>query len=84
MSALDDRMPDVAYANGVVRVLFPSGARMQFPVAGNSRLASGTSAQLSKMKVSRFGIHWPELDEDLSFEGLANGNYGQYVTQDRT
>ena len=31
------------------------------------------------MEVSPFGIHWPDLDEDLSFAGLSRGDYGQYV-----
>ncbi len=26
-----------------------------------------------------YGLHWPTLDEDLSFQGLLKGDYGQYV-----
>ena len=28
-------------------------------------------------QVSPFGLHWPDLDEDLSFRGLLEGDYGQ-------
>jgi hypothetical protein len=33
--------------------------------------------QLNRIEISPFGIHWPELDEDLSFRGLLAGDYGQ-------
>ena len=35
-----------------------------------SRLANATPAQRKAFVLSRYGIHWPELDEDLCFEGL--------------
>jgi hypothetical protein len=54
-----------------------SGAEIRFPVADNPRLAHGTHQQLNHIEISPFGLHWPELDEDLSFRGLAEGNYGQ-------
>ena len=34
------------------------------------RLAKATITQRENFTLSPFGIHWPELDEDLSFEGL--------------
>lgn len=34
------------------------------------RLANATSSQRENYTVSRFGLHWPELDEDLSFGGF--------------
>jgi len=57
-----------------------SGAQLRFPVARNPRLATGTPKQLAHIKLSPFGIHWPELDEDLSFRGIADGDYGQCRT----
>ncbi len=53
------------------------GAEIRFPVAENPRLAGGTAEQLNKIEISPFGLHWPELDEDLSFRGLSQGDYGQ-------
>ena len=77
MNALAEEIPAVGYADGIVQVEFPGGTSIRFPVRGNRRLAHGTPEELSRMEVSRFGIHWPALDEDLSFEGLARGDYGQ-------
>ncbi|MBR1465664.1 MAG: DUF2442 domain-containing protein [Bacteroidaceae bacterium] len=34
------------------------------------RLKYADKAQLENFKTDEFGIHWPELDEDLSFEGF--------------
>jgi len=54
-----------------------SGAEIRFTVADNPRLAKGTAKQLNNIEISPFGLHWPELDEDLSFRGLAKGDCGQ-------
>ena len=82
MSASDrDTRPAVGIDNGFVIVSFRDGASLRFPVSGNPRLATGTPEQVSRMEVSPFGIHWPDLDEDLSFEGLARGDYGQHALQ---
>ncbi|MBN8577016.1 MAG: DUF2442 domain-containing protein [Cytophagales bacterium] len=34
------------------------------------KLANATEKQLHQYKLSRTGIHWPELDEDLSLRGF--------------
>lgn len=34
------------------------------------RLANGTAEQRGDFFLSYGGIHWPQLDEDLSFEGM--------------
>ena len=79
MKSSGETMPTATYEGGFVSVSFNDGALIRFPVSGNRRLAGGTPEQLSNMQVTRFGIHWPDLDEDLSFEGLARGDYGQHV-----
>ena len=35
-----------------------------------SRLAKVTTEQCQRFFLRRYKIHWPELDEDLSFSGL--------------
>jgi len=76
----NDVRPTAHYRDGRIYVLFPSGVDCSFPVAGNKRLASGTDAQRANIRVSRSGLHWPDVDEDLSFEGLMRGDYGQFAT----
>jgi len=74
-----DSCPTARYRDGRVYVVFPSGVDCSFPIAGNRRLSSGTEEQRANIRVSRSGLHWPDVDEDLSFEGLMRGDYGQYV-----
>ena len=56
-----------------------SGLEIRFRVSANPRLATATARQLNNIEVSPFGLHWPDLDEDLSFRGLLAGDYGQKV-----
>ncbi len=48
---------------------------IRFPITASRRLAKGTEAQRKNIEVSPFGLHWPELDEDLSFKGLLKGEF---------
>jgi hypothetical protein len=70
-------MPKVFEKDGYIELTMESGVEIRFPVAGNPRLRSGTSQQLNNIEVSPLGLHWPDLDEDLSFRGLLEGDYGQ-------
>ena len=36
------------------------------------RLASSSKTQRENYRLSYFGIHWPDIDEDLSFDGFFN------------
>jgi len=62
---------------GVLSIKFSSRLVLQFPLAGNARLACATTLQLKNVHVSRLGLHWPDLDEDLSFAGLLAGRFGE-------
>jgi len=64
------------YENGFVFVQIDDAVELKFPVASNHRLVRGSEAQLKNIHVSPFGLHWPDLDEDLSFKGLLNGICG--------
>lgn len=79
MSTLIDVPLSATYQEGDVIITFESRAELRFPVNENPRLAKGTAEQLSNMELSPFGVHWPDLDEDLSFNGIAEGNYGQRI-----
>jgi Protein of unknown function (DUF2442) len=78
MSTLTDSARSAVFRDGQIIVAMESRKEIRFPVAENPRLARGTAEQLSRIEVSPFGIHWPELDEDLSFRGLLAGDYGQH------
>ncbi len=69
------------FRDGEIVICMKIGAELRFPVAKNLRLAKGTAKQLNNIEISPFGIHWPDLDEDLSFRGIADGDYGQLRTK---
>ena len=77
MNTLVDQLKSAVYQDGYIVVIMESDVEIRFPVAGNPRLAAGKWQQLNNMEASPFGLHWPDLDEDLSFAGLRQGDYGQ-------
>lgn len=46
------------------------GLSASYPFAMWKRLASASQEQREHFYLSRTGIHWPDIDEDLSFEGM--------------
>lgn len=51
------------------------GRTIAVPIGWYPRLAYGTSAERANFEISGAGrgIHWPDLDEDISVEGLLLG-----------
>ena len=78
MSTLIDNARSAVYRDGFIVVVMDSGSEVRFPVSENPRLARGTAAQLNNLEISPFGLHWPDLDEDLSFRGILAGDHGQH------
>jgi hypothetical protein len=80
MNTLVDKVKSAIYQDGKILVTMESQVEIRFPVADNPRLSQGTPQQLNNIEVSPFGLHWPDLDEDLSFQGRLAGDYGQSRT----
>ena len=78
MNTLIDTAKKVMYADRHILIQMDSGIEVRFPVEKNPRLSRGTPTQLNNIEISPFGIHWPDLDEDLSFQGLLRGDFGQH------
>lgn len=70
-----ERVKDVQITEDVLTVDLMDGGTISVPLAWYPRLLHGTAAQRSNWKVAGcgFGIHWPDLDEGLSTEGLLRG-----------
>jgi len=49
------------------------GRTLGVPLAWFPRLLKATPAQRDKVEISRVGLHWDEIDEDISIEGLLAG-----------
>ena len=37
--------------------------------------------QFNNVEIDADGLHWPDIDEDISFHGLVRGDHGQFVAQ---
>jgi len=49
------------------------GRTIGVPLAWFPRLLNATAAQRERVELSRSGLHWDEIDEDISIEGLLAG-----------
>ena len=49
------------------------GRTIGVPLAWFPRLLNAAPAQREKAELSRIGLHWEELDEDISVAGLLAG-----------
>jgi len=71
----DERVQDVRCDDSTLTVDLIDGRTIAVPLAWYPRLLHASDPQCANLKVaaSGYGIHWPELDEDLSTAGLLNG-----------
>jgi len=71
----DERVRDVRISRDTLTVDLMDGRTISVPLVWYPRLLEGTPKQRSNWKIcaAGYGIHWPDLDEDLSTEGLLRG-----------
>jgi hypothetical protein len=73
--AADTRIKSVKVTTDQLTVTLYDGRTIAAPVAWYPRLAGGTPKQRANFEIAGggYGIHWPDLDEDISTEGLLRG-----------
>ncbi len=71
----DERVAEVFLDEDRITVDLKDGRTISAPLAWYPRLLGATPAQRNVWHIAGggYGIHWPELDEDLSTEGLLRG-----------
>ncbi len=71
----DLRVRGVSIDTDELHVALMDGRTISVPLAWYPRLADATPAQRQVWEIAGggFGIHWPDIDEDLSTEGLLRG-----------
>jgi Protein of unknown function (DUF2442) len=55
-------------------VTLANGQKIVTPLWWYPRLLNATSGQRANYELSPFGVHWPDVDEDLSIEGMLVGS----------
>ena len=70
-----ERVKDVRFTDDELVVDLLDGRTISVPLVWYPRLLSASAAQRSNWRTAGggFGIHWPDIDEDLSTEGLLRG-----------
>ena len=70
-----ERVKDVRLTEDLLVVDLLDGRTISVPLAWYPRLLAATAEQRANWRVAGggFGIHWPDVDEDLSTEGLLRG-----------
>jgi hypothetical protein len=70
-----ERVRDVHFTEDTLAVDLLDGRTIIVPLAWYPRLLNATVEQRLRWKISGagYGIHWPDVDEDLSTEGLLRG-----------
>ena len=70
-----ERVKDVHFTEDTIAVDLVDGRTIVVPLAWYLMLLEATPDQRSNWNVSGagYGIHWPDIDEDLSTEGLLRG-----------
>ena len=73
--AADDRVANVRFDTDRIIVDLMDGRTIAVPLAFYPRLLNASPEQRGKWEIAGagYGIHWPEIDEDLSTEGLLRG-----------
>jgi hypothetical protein len=56
-----------------LHVRLADGREIATPLWWYPSLFAASHAQRNNMELMYSGIHWPDLDEDLSIEGMLNG-----------
>ncbi len=74
----DERVRDVRFEEANLVVDLMDGRSISVPLSWYPRLVQATPDQLAHWQTCSggYGVHWPDLDEDLSTQGLLRGSPG--------
>jgi hypothetical protein len=65
------------YENGRICISLSDKKEIRFPVDLNDKLKKASADQLKNIEIicDGTGLHWPDLDEDLSITGIIEGRF---------
>ncbi|MEW6233907.1 MAG: DUF2442 domain-containing protein [Candidatus Omnitrophota bacterium] len=75
-----ERVKDVHFTEDAISVDLVDGRTISAPLAWYPRLLHAAPEQRENWRIAGggYGIHWPDIDEDLSTEGLLRGAPAPY------
>jgi hypothetical protein len=83
--AADERVASVKISSDSLTVSLRDGRVISVPLAWYPRLKNAKPKERKNWRIAGggFGIHWPDLDEDLSTQGLLRGAPSAEVRTDK-
>jgi hypothetical protein len=77
-----ERIRDVRFSEDTLSVDLVDGRTITVPLVWYPRLLHATAAQRANWRIAGggYGIRWPDVDEDLSSEGLLRGAPAPHVS----
>jgi hypothetical protein len=73
-ACLHPKAVNVTVTEDALTVDLADGRTVIVPLAWYPRLVHGSKKQRDNFEIGEYGIHWRDLDEDLSIKGLLLGN----------
>jgi hypothetical protein len=66
------------YESGMICLIMSDRKEIRFPIELNKKLMNATDQQRNIIEIICVGtgLHWPDLDEDLSVTGIIEGRFG--------
>ena len=73
--AVDSRVKSVSVSNELITFHLVDGRVISVPLAWSWRLSEASPEQRNRFEIlgEGRGVHWPDVDEDLSVEGMLHG-----------
>ena len=66
----------VEFTKAALVVTLADGRKIATPLEWYPRLNAASAKQRANFEIMPMGIHWPDLDEDLSIAGMLKGQHG--------
>jgi len=74
-ASIDPRIQELRVTKDEIIAHLADGRVISVPLAWSWRLSEATPAQRAKFRIigNGQGVHWPDLDEDISVDGMLHG-----------
>jgi hypothetical protein len=71
----EDRIKNIAVTKETITAYLTDGRTISVPLAWSWRLSEATPRQRANWEIigDGHGVHWPDIDEDISAEGMLYG-----------
>lgn len=67
------RIKEIKVTEDTITAQLVDGRVISVPLAWSWRLSDATPKQRSNYRIIGDGVHWPDIDEDISAEGMLYG-----------